>query len=362
MDNKENCFDILRYYGALSIMLLHFSGHMMIEMGNEAYTLPLHWMRVVVSYYPGLIILFVISGFFGAYSMDRSSSVRMFLKKKFMRIYPELWTCMLVMLLSTFLILGKSAFGGSTFLWIIVQGLGISFTPGILKTYGTGSFNGTLWTIFVQIQFFLIISLGWKYIKGKISKRMWILIIFPATVFMNLLAVCFNGKLPLLDLAIERSVFPYLLWFSIGVFGYLYKDELTQVLRRAFIPMILVYAVGMFFYNRLPASSLWSSIWDCGYYSGVLRSIICGFTFLTLGFGCLPILPKGRIKIDFSYELFLYHWLVLNAILHFDLYEKAGWGWCLVIFLFGTAALSVLSKKILRTVHLENRKNVKENA
>lgn len=342
-------------------MMLHFSGHMMIEMGSEANTLPLHRMRVLATYYPGLVILFVISGFFGACSMDRSSSIKGFLKKKFFRIYPELWVCMMVMLITAVLALGVSIIKPSLLVWILVQGLGISFTPGVIESFGTGSFNGTLWTVFIQVQFYIIIAFGWKIIREKFTKKLWLLVIFPIAIVMNIMSGFLSGRSAMLDLAIERSIVPYLLWFFIGVFGYCYRDEIVDALRKMFLPMVVIYAISMFIYLRVP-ESWFSKLWECGYYSGALRSIICGLTFLALGVGGIRVLPSVRAKINISYELFLYHWIVLNMILHFNLYEKWGWVWCFILFVVGTTALCFVSKFALKILHLEKRTNVKENA
>lgn len=362
MKEKGNCFDILRYWGSLSIMLLHFSGYMMIRMGSEAYTLSLHKMREVVSYYPGLVILFMISGFFGAWSLEKAGSVKVFLKKKAVRIFPELWICMAIMLLIGILLLGTGVFGKSVLGWILIQGIGISFTPGTLKTFGTGSFNGTLWTIFVQIQFYLILSVTWKFVKERISKKTWIFILFPVLIILNVLSWCLNGHWKLMDMAIERSIIPYLLWFAIGVFGYLFREDLEKSLKIALCPLILTYAVCMFFYRNVPSDSLFFRIWECGYYTGVIRSVLCGFTFLALGIRCVSFVPAVRFGANISYELFLYHWIMLNIILHLDLYDKWGWGWCLVLFLLGTVILSVVSKMLLKAFSLEKNKNVEKNA
>lgn len=44
-----------------------------------------------------------------------------------------------------------------------------------------------------------------------------------------------------------------------------------------------------------------------------------------------------------TYEIFLYHWIVLNIIIHFDLIAKWSWGVALIILIALTFALAWLS-------------------
>lgn len=48
-----------------------------------------------------------------------------------------------------------------------------------------------------------------------------------------------------------------------------------------------------------------------------------------------------------TYEIFLYHWIVLNVIIHFDLINKLSWGVSLTILVIVTFILAGLSWRLV---------------
>ena len=51
---------------------------------------------------------------------------------------------------------------------------------------------------------------------------------------------------------------------------------------------------------------------------GIGISIFCPFIIMGLSY----LLPSIRLKPDLSYGMFLYHWIILNIIVHFQLLSK----------------------------------------
>lgn len=127
---------------------------------------------------------------------------------------------------------------------------------------------------------------------------------------------------------IERSFCPYALWFFIGVFCYQKQQSVLHVLKRTFLPVLLAYLI----FCRIPVEIP-------GYYTNIVTSIV--LPLLVIGGGyCLP---KVRIKCDFSYGIFLYHWMVLNIIVHFDMMNKLPWYVCLLLFITASVFVAWLS-------------------
>ena len=58
-------------------------------------------------------------------------------------------------------------------------------------------------------------------------------------------------------------------------------------------------------------------------------------------------LPPIRIPCDITYEIFLYHWIVLNIIVHFDLINKLSWCISLIILSVATFTLAWLSWRFI---------------
>ena len=146
-----NCFDLLRYWAALSVMFLHFTGFANLNYSGSHL---INGIRDVVTFMPGVVVLFSMSGFLIAASCERSSGRKQFFMKRIVRLYPELWMCTLVNVALLF-ILARERLDVTFVGWIISQIFGIANTPKCLAGFGTGSVNGALWTIFTEIQLYI---------------------------------------------------------------------------------------------------------------------------------------------------------------------------------------------------------------
>ncbi len=99
-----------------------------------------------------------------------------------------------------------------------------------------------------------------------------------------------------------------------------------------------------------------------GYYTGIVTSVLLPFMVI----GCAYCLPTIRLKYDFSYGMFLYHWIILNIIVHFDLMNRMPWYVGLFLFITGTMTASVISWALkggcYRVVKRIERKAYRENS
>lgn len=173
-------------------------------------------LRYVVSFFPGVVVLFAISGFLVSGSMERSKNRKEFFARRVFRLYPELWVCTLVNLL-LLLCLTRQRFSTEILFWCVTQIFGIANTPDCFSNFATGSVNGALWTIFTEVQLYVLLGIFYPLMK-KWSKKLWGVII-AAAASANLvcarLAELFPGTV---EKIIERTFVPYAVWFLIGCF------------------------------------------------------------------------------------------------------------------------------------------------
>ena len=94
----KNGFDILRYAAALSVMLLHYSSYMMILSENLSVrgAAVMDGTRRWALLFPGVVILFAMSGFLISASFERVGSRKEFFLRRVLRMYPELWICTII--------------------------------------------------------------------------------------------------------------------------------------------------------------------------------------------------------------------------------------------------------------------------
>jgi peptidoglycan/LPS O-acetylase OafA/YrhL len=349
---EKNALDILRYFAAFSVMLLHYTGYslMLSENGRGA----MHAIRSVSLLFPGVVILFTISGFLIPASFERSGSNRIYFRKRVLRLYPELWVCTLVNLAFLFILAGKKLDRG-ILVWLATQAVGFAYTPGCLKDFATGSANGALWTVFVEIQFYIIVPFLWPLLK-KAGRVGWGAVL-AAGLLLNIGSRAFADLVPdsMASRLLERLLIPYLIWFLTGMFLYRYREKWIPVLKRGVWLLLAVYVL-------LRAVPVFSGVYQWeqlhGYYAGVLTTLLVPVITIGLAYR----IPAKRIRTDLSYELFLYHWIVLNGIVYFDLMNRIPWGFGLLLFIAISAAAAWSSYRFVgRNTAVMRKKMEKEN-
>ncbi len=310
---EKNGFDLIRYWAAISVMLLHFTGYALMIGNNDKAAL---WkLRQVASFFPGVVVFFALSGYLITASRERIQSEKVFFKKRIMRLYPELWLCTIVNMVILF-ILVPEMLDGSIVIWGLTQIAGFANTPDCLTEFATGSVNGTLWTICVEIQLYIVLGMGYKIFK-RLKNWQWYIVLAGcafANVFFDFVARNMEGVVLKI---IERMFLPYFLWFMIGVFCY-FRKEWVYKHRWMVVWLLCVYLIFYLLPVEIP-----------GYYKNIVVGILCPFIVVMGGY-CLPPI---RIRKDITYGLFLYHWIVLNILIHFKLLQTKHWLICMILFL-----------------------------
>ncbi len=325
---EKNGFDLIRYWAALSVMLLHFTGYglMVGSSGREM----LWGLRQIVSFFPGVVVLFSLSGYLVSASMERLGSRKLFFKKRVLRLYPELWLCTIINVLVLALLVPE-LLDKSMVVWFFTQIVGIANTPACLDGFATGSVNGALWTICVEIQLYIVLGLGYRRLK-KLNNSKWCMVLTGCVLLNIAFDLCTGNPEGIIPKLIERSFLPYLLWFLIGVFCYVKKEWFWER-RKIVAGLICLYCILYLLPMKLP-----------GYYANIAIGVLCPFIVIMGGY-CLP---PVRLKVDITYGLFLYHWIVLNIMIHFGMLQKVNWFICLIVFLAGSVFLAWASSCLCR--------------
>ncbi len=317
--NRNNSFGLLRYYAVICVMYLHFTGYMRIYVPDKFADISI--LRSVVDFYQPTVIMFAISGFLISASLERScQDVKLFLTKRFLRIYPDLWISMIVYMVVLSMIIPEMI-DGSVIPWSFVQGIGFACTPPCLKDFSTGSINGSLWFITVLIQLYMMILLFKRVTKYSSSVYLHT-IVCAFLIVVNYLSLLVSRSAGVINAKIiERCFGPYAIWFFVGVFFQacnLYDNRKI----RSCIPLLIVIHA----FIRI------SGLGDVGYYTGIITGIIT--SILTIMIACS--ITKFKVKMDVSYGIYLYHWLFLNLMIYYKIYEKIDWLLCLLIYTVST--------------------------
>lgn len=302
--NKQNSLSLIRIIAALQVMMGHLIEHFELP-GNEA---ALH----ATYFFRGVPIFFVISGFLMWFSIGRSQSYVQYLKKRFWRIYPELWVSVVIDVV-VLVVLYHGYNVNDLVLFAFCQGTLFQFwTPNSLRGYGVGTPNGALWTIGVMIQYYIIAYWFYKLMKNR-RLIVWVI------GFIASLAICIAGifvahnliHYEIIGKLYDQTIIKYFYLFYIGMFVAKFNDRIMPVLMKYWYAFLIIAAV--FF---------WSS------YDIFLGYYLFWSLFLTIGLiGFAYRFPMLSVNPDISYGLFLYHMIVVNIFVNF------GWigSWIFVI-------------------------------
>lgn len=298
-DRRYNCINLIRILAALQVAYGHMVAHMNIQIPAVV-----SW---IFGYFQGVPIFFLLSGFLIWDSIDHSKNYAAYLKKRFWRIYPELWVGVAIELIFVVVLYGVDnikqfvvfAFTQSTILQF--------WTPDFLRGYGCGTPNGSLWTIGVLIQFYIIIWFIKKLINGKNILIWGIAIAF--SIVLGMIPSVFEGHIPGMILKLYgQTVFDYLYLFLMGAFLAEKRLQLLPLVKRYWYIIsgfaIIIYITGI----DIP----WTSY-------NVIKSFLCGYGLIGFAYA----FPKLNIKTDVSYGLYIYHMTVVNVMITMGLAGKA---------------------------------------
>ena len=295
---KTNSINLIRLIAAISVMYYHVIAHLDIA-GMPA------WIESTINYTFGFVYgvptFFGISGFLIWKSIEKSESFTSYAKKRFWRIYPELWVAVIIEIASMLISCPETAEGGyKVAVFGATQGTIFQFwTPDALRVYGCGTPNGALWTIGVMIQTYVVMYFLYKFLHGKRAWR-WLLV-FAISVCASIVIKNLDGIIPEIPLKLAGQTFVPFLWlFLAGAFITEKYDVLIKYLRKLFwIPLILSFGI---MYFGIDIHTHMYPVFRC--------------LFLIMGLiGFAYAFPRLNIKTDISYGIFLYHMTVVNVMI-----------------------------------------------
>lgn len=322
LDINNNCFDIIRIVAAFTVFLGHFITHFNVSS-------PI--LFDVAYFVRGVPVFFMLSGFFIAASLERYS-VKEFLIRRFVRIYPALWVCIIF---NSIIIFGLYALPSikELCIYIVTQFTICQFYTGDwLRGYGVGTPNGALWMISCMIQFYILSIFISKWMKSQ-SVKIWIWVI-------SIFAVISWGSIRFQHLVPEIiwklyavEIIPFLYIFLFGMMLYYYRSQLIPVLAKYWYLFCLAYFVWEAF---IPSSVT-------VFFEGVLYNIVTT-VLLMLMIGSIGFaFGKYRFKADYSYSFYLYHMVVINIVYHLFLQEFLSLGQFVVTLIVTIIVIAILT-------------------
>ena len=282
-------------------------------------------------FFMGVPLFFTLSGFLIWQSIGRSKTFGEYCKKRFWRIYPELWVAVIVELIVLLLLYHQPINWPQFGMFAVTQSTIFQFwTPDCLRGYGCGCPNGALWTICVLIQFYIVAYPAYKLLHGK-KNWIWICTIV-AFIALGAATETIRSHMPTMVGKLYGQTFiPYFWLFIMAAFVAEKKEKVIPFVTKWWWALVILCLLKK--YLHVPDISI-------PYFYPLIGSTLLFFAALGIGYA----LPKLNVKTDISYGIYIYHMTVVNAMLTFGLMHNQ---WYFAIALAVTCLLAWVSTKTI---------------
>ena len=319
---RVNNFDLIRLLAALHVVVAHTLHHTGIDQTFSPTGTAFFRAFLMI---PAVPIFFVVSGFLIMASYERKpDDLKGYFWRRGVRIFPALWVSFVIALGVLFWAgyLNRDFVMSPTFpAWLIAQlTFGQAWNPEHFRTFGTGVVNGALWTIAIELQFYLFVPIYYRicqwFLRFKKSQSAFKVLLFSASVASHLyvrhcvnVASDFALISPLVKL-LQMTLLPHLWIFLMGVSLCRHFGKVRGMLENRF--------------------ALWASAWIGVTFLGeyILGDQTLGGSFLyviaqsllafvTISFAyTLPRVSGAFLRgQDISYGTYLFHYLIINVMM-----------------------------------------------
>ena len=299
---KINNFDLLRIFAASQVLVCHAVLHLNISIPS--------WLMRLIHAFPGVPIFFVISGFLISASYERSPSLKSYFRNRALRIFPGLWCCILCTMLVASLF-GFSFVNGQALVWMISQFAGAIHTPDFLHDFGMGSYNGSLWTIPIELQFYILLpALYWLIPERAKDQTKYFMLTWLAFIAVGLLANAVfpplrePGNETLVNKLVQYSFLPNFFLFMTGVILQRLRAHASEWIAGKGLYWLGAYLV---YYYAVPTTD-----------SYVPTMLLVAIAAVSVGYTGPHAGKKLLRGNDISYGVYIYHGLLVNLFVEMD--------------------------------------------
>ncbi len=295
---RNNNFDLLRLIAALSILLIHTTEHLLQSHGFKLEGI-LQESISISNQILGVPIFFLISGYLISMSYEKNPHIKEYTKNRILRIFPGLYVNILlgIIILSYF---GFVQFNADFFKWLLAQLTLFQFyNPDMFRDFGVGVINGSLWTISIELTFYILVPIiFFLYKKNRVIIAM--LLVFSFILWMYNLE---SSKEMILNKLIHVSIFPYLFLFFIGGFFYKHYKKLSPYINDKFIYWFILYLLFM-------QGTEYLTLQNNAFYF-ILKWLFFSFMIFSFAFSFRSLSNRLLRGNDYTYGIYIYHMLVV---------------------------------------------------
>ena len=338
---KNNNFDLLRLFAALQVVLAHASSHILSEF-NYSIDGTSKMILTLTSYIPGVPVFFLISGFLIAMSYEKNSNLKEYTKNRILRIYPALYINIFISVIILYYF-GFVQFNLELFSWLFAQMSIVQFyNADMFRGFGVGVINGSLWTISVELTFYITLPIIFylykksRFIIGLLFFSSFMIWIYDTAILTNFNNRDFFGKL------LHVSIVPYLFLFFIGIGFYRFYNNLKKFIEDKFLLWFLIFIMYNIIVNNFNITS--------NFIIYIFKWITFSFMIFAFAFSFKDLSRKLLRGNDFTYGIYIYHMLIINVFIYLKMVADIKYFIFVVVLsiFFGILSWYVVEKPFLR--------------
>ncbi len=199
----------------------------------------------------GVELFFLISGFVIFMTLDKTASFRVFVYKRWLRLFPTMLVASILLYLTAPLLSERPA--GSPELLSLLPGLSFIEPEWWRNLLGVDliPLEGAFWSLYVEVKFYLISGIVYYYLGRKYLAPVLFLAFVFSLIVMLLSAVTSGTLISVFEMISEDFSLEYFGWFCAGAMFYLFHHEKKEKwFWMAFLVALLssVFVRGLEFY------------------------------------------------------------------------------------------------------------------
>ena len=298
----KNNFDLIRLLAALQVAIVHSADWMGVRFpGLDA-----------LAYFPGVPIFFFISGYliYQSYTnIQTSNRLQVFFTNRVLRLFPALYVCIIFSLILTY----SSGYFSTVeisakqwFAWLVTQFSFLQFfNPDFMRSYATGKLNASLWTISVELQFYLLTPIIYFLFKKYRTISVCLFITFIA---FNSANSFLNPRDTTLEKLFNVSFVPWIAMFMLGAYFSSHKALQAKLLNINICVPLTLYLLTYYFALKH----------NLGAHNSInfLSFVLLAWLIYTAAFTAPTLSEKILHKNDISYGIYIYHMPIVNFMIY----------------------------------------------
>ncbi len=353
---RPNNFDLIRLIAATQVVLHHGVEYMGLPSGDAASRL----ISTLVLYFPGVPVFFFISGFLISRSYESSKSTWLYAENRLLRIYPALIVCTIASVIAVHAVgylPRPDASAVKILTWMAAQTSIVQFyNPEFMRGFGVGVLNGSLWTIAVELQFYVLTPMLYWILPKSRKARLYTLA--TLTIVFCLINLGYWALRPeeQPSQAIKLLGVSFLPWFYMFLCGILAQqnfDQIKWLFQGKAMPVAAAY-IALVYIGRTHFGLASSN--DIS----PLLYIPLAWLILSLAYSRTQTSEQLIRSNDISYGVYIYHMPIINLLIYLKLNQHVAMLWAMAgaAFLLAMCSWYFVEKPCLSLKRSAKRRTV----